>query len=106
LVTSAEAVPPSGFEVVEAKLVGNPVAVVHHSPGPAVRSELALGGDSSALWGLLGWGAALLALLIGTVIAYRRTGRTLLVYVLSTPILLPVALFTFQNGARLLPATM
>jgi hypothetical protein len=30
----------------------------------------------------------------------------LLVYVLSTPILLPVALFTFENAARLLPATM
>jgi hypothetical protein len=45
-------------------------------------------------------------LLVGTVIAYRRTGRTLLVYVLSTPVLLPVAMFTFENAARLLPATM
>lgn len=106
LVTSAQAVPPSGFEVVEAKLVGNPVSAPHRPPGPTVQSELALSGDSSAWIGLVGWGAALVILLIGTVIAYRRTGRTLLVYVLSTPILLPVALFTFQNAARLLPATM
>jgi sortase A len=106
LVTSAQAVPPSGFEVVEAKLVGNPVSAPHRPPGPTVQSELALSGDSSAWIGLAGWGAALVILLIGTVIAYRRTGRTLLVYVLSTPILLPVALFTFQNAARLLPATM
>jgi sortase A len=106
LVTSAQAVPPSGFEVVEARLVGNPVPAPHRPPGPTVQSELALGGDSAAWLGLAGWGAALVILLIGTVIAYRRTGRTLLVYVLSTPILLPVALFTFQNAARLLPATM
>jgi sortase A len=106
LVTSAQAVPPSGFDVVEAKLVGNPVAAPHRPPGPTVQSELALGGDSAAWFGFLGWGAGLVVLLIGTVVAYRRTGRTLLVYVLSTPMLLPVALFTFQNAARLLPATM
>jgi sortase A len=106
LVTSHQAVPPSGFDVVEAKLVGNPVKSPSHPPRPAVSSELGLGGDQSALLPFLGWGVALVLLLVGTVIAYRRTGRTLLVYVLSTPILLPVALFTFENAARLLPATM
>jgi sortase A len=106
LVTSAQAVPPSGFEVVEAKLVGNPVATPHRPPAATVQSELRLSGDTSAWWGLLGWGAALVLLLVGTTIAYRRTGRTLLVYVLSTPILLPAVLFTFENAARLLPATM
>jgi len=106
LVTSATAVPPSGFQVVEARLVGNPVPTAHHPPDPAVQSELSLTGDTSAWVGFLLWGAALVILLIGTVVAYRRTGRPLLVYVLSTPILLPVALFTFQNAARLLPATM
>ena len=40
-----------------------------------------------------------------TFVQRARRGE-LLVYVLSTPILLPVALFTFQNIARLLPATM
>lgn len=106
LVTSNQAVPPSGFDVVQAKLVGDPVKAPSSPARPAVASELALGGDRSALFPLLGWGTALVLLLIGTVIAYRRTGRTLLVYVLSTPILLPVALFTFENAARLLPATM
>jgi sortase A len=106
LVTSAQAVPPSGFEVVDARLVGGPVPAPHRPPGPTVKSELSLSGDSGAWAGVAGWGAALVLVLIGTVMAYRRTGRTLLVYVLSTPILLPVALFTFQNIARLLPATM
>ncbi len=106
LVTSAQSVPPSGFEVVEAKLVGNPVPDPHRPPGPSVQSELSLSGDSNAWFGLVGWGVGLVVLLAATVVAYRRTGRTLLVYVLSTPILLPVALFTFENAARLLPATM
>lgn len=106
LVTSSQAVPPSGFDVIEAKLVGNPVKDPSTPPGPTTASELALGGDSSALLPSLAWGAGLIILLVGTVIAYRRTGRTLLVYVLSTPVLLPVALFTFENVARLLPATM
>jgi sortase A len=106
LVTSDQAVPPSGLDVVESRLVGDPVTAPTKAPGPVVDSELALGGDRSALLPFLGWAAALVLLLIGTVIAYRRTGRTLLVYVLSTPILLPVALFTFENAARLLPATM
>jgi sortase A len=106
LVTSNQSVPPSGFYVVEARLTGDPVKAPTSPPRPAVASELGLGGDSSALVGLLGWGGALVLLLVGTVIAYRRTGRTLLVYVLSTPVLLPVAMFTFENAARLLPATM
>jgi sortase A len=106
LVTSNQAVPPSGFDVVEARLAGNPVKPPSKPPGPTVHSELALSGDSSALLPFLGWGAALVLLLVGTVVAYRRSGRALLVYVLSTPILLPVALVTFENAARLLPATM
>jgi len=106
LVTSDQSIPPSGFLVVQARLNGNPVKAPTGPPKPAVTSELGLGGDSSALVGFLGWGIALVLLLIGTTIAYRRTGRTLLVYVLSTPVLLPVALFTFENAARLLPATM
>lgn len=106
LVTTAQAVPPSGFQVVEARLSGHPVADPHRPPGPSVRSELALSGDSNAWFGFAGWGVALVVVLTGTVVAYRRTGRALLVYVLSTPMLLPIALFTFQNAARLLPATM
>jgi sortase A len=106
LVTSDQSIPPSGFFVVQARLDGNPVKPPTGPPKPAVGSELALGGDSSALVGLLGWGIGLVLLLVLTVIAYRRTGRSLLVYVLSTPVLLPVALFTFENAARLLPATM
>jgi hypothetical protein len=32
--------------------------------------------------------------------------QSVLVYVLTTPILLALALLTFENAARLLPATM
>jgi sortase A len=106
LVTSAGSVPPSGLYVVQAKLMGNPARGPAHTPGAVNASELNLGGDGGALWPTLAWGAGLVIALAATVIAYRRTGRAVLVYVLSTPILLPLALFTFQNAARLLPATM
>lgn len=106
LVTSNGSVPPSGFFVVQARLSGNPVKGPGRQPAPAAASELALAGDSGAVLPMLAWGIAFTLVLAGTVAAYRRTGRTLLVYVISTPILLPLALFTFQNAARLLPATM
>jgi sortase A len=106
LVTSNQALPPSGFDVVESRLMGDPVKAPSRPPRPTVASELALGGDGAALLPFLGWATALVLLLIGTVVAYRRAGRMLLVYVLSTPILLVFALFSFENAARLLPATM
>jgi sortase A len=105
LVTSARAVPPSGLFVVEARLVGKPANPTSKPPS-ASRSELALGGDSGATWQFLGWGALLLLGVAATVVAYRRVRRPALVYMLSTPVLLIVALFTFENVARFLPATM
>jgi sortase A len=106
LVTSHDAVPPSGLFVVEAKLVGGPAKADVRLPSPASASELALGGDTSALAPFLGWGFLLMAVLIATVAAYRRMRQPLLVYLLTTPILLALALLTFENAARLLPATM
>jgi sortase A len=106
LVTSHQALPPSGLFVVDAKLVGGPAKADVALPAPASRSELALGGDSSAVLPFLGWGLLLVAVLIATVAAYRRMRHSLLVYVLTTPILLALALLTFENAARLLPATM
>lgn len=105
LVTSRSSLPPSGYVVVEARLVGTP-ATPAASTRPVTHSELALGGDSAALLPLAGWGLALVATLVASVVAYRRTPYLLLVYVLSTPVVLVSALFTFENLARLLPATM
>jgi LPXTG-site transpeptidase (sortase) family protein len=106
LVTSHEALPPSGLFVVEAKLAGGPAKADVRLPSPASASELALGGDNSALLPLLGWGLLLVAVLIATVTAYRRMRPSVLVYLLTMPILLTLALLTFENAARLLPATM
>jgi sortase A len=106
LVTSHQALPPSGLFVVDAKLVGDPAKADVHLPSPASASELGLGGDASSLLPFLGWGLALVAVLIATVAAYRRMRQSVLVYVLTTPILLALALLTFENAARLLPATM
>ena len=106
IVTSHEALPPSGLFVVEAKLAGGPAKADVRLPSPASASELALGGDNSALLPLLGWGLLLVAVLIATVTAYRRMRPSVLVYLLTMPILLTLALLTFENAARLLPATM
>jgi LPXTG-site transpeptidase (sortase) family protein len=106
LVTSGGSVPPSGLYVVQAKLEGTPVKGPARTPAPLNSSELSLGGDSGAILPTVAWGLALVAAVVIIVAAYRRTGRTVLVYVVSTPILLPLAIFTFQNASRLLPATM
>lgn len=106
LVTSRSSFPPSGLVVVTAHLLGK-----HGEPGaagaPVTSSELALaGGEGWSVWQLGAWGLMLAAGLAITVVAYRRAGRPLLVYLLSTPVVLVAALFTFENLARLLPATM
>jgi sortase A len=106
LVTSGAAVPPAGFFVVDAKLVGNPASGSVHFRDPVNASELALGGDSGAWFPFLGWGFVFVLVLVGTVSAYRRTRQSVVVYVLSTPVLLVLALLAFENAARLLPATM
>jgi len=105
LVTSRSSLPPSGLVVVSARLVGTPQPTATAARSFSA-SELALGGDSSAVLPLLGWAALLVLALALSVIAYRRLRRPMLVYLLSTPVLLVVLLFSFENLARLLPATM
>lgn len=105
LVTSATSFPPSGLVVVHAALDGTPHPTALSS-APGTSSELALGGDPSAGWQVLGWGELLVAALVLTVAAFRRAGRPLLVYLLSTPVVLVAALFTFENLAKLLPGSM
>ena len=51
------------------------------------------------------WGAVLLTVIVVTVLAYRRWDQTLTIYVLSTPLLVAVAVLSFENVARLLPPT-
>jgi sortase A len=105
LLTSRSSLPPSGLLEVTAVLTGKPLATAIASP-PTSTSEIALGGDTSWWWQLLIWFGLLVSALVATVWAYRRQRRSALVYLLSTPVLLVAVLFTFENAARLLPATM
>lgn len=105
LVTSQSSFPPSGLVVVTATRVGKagkPAA----SSAAVTPSELALGGDPAMLWQALGWTVGLALVLAASVVAYRRARLPVLVYVLSTPVVLVCALFAFENASRLLPATM
>lgn len=108
LVTSASSFPPAGLVVVTAALHGTPGKAAASSPlsSHATASQLALGGDTSRWWELAGWALLLICSLVVTVAAYRRARRPFLVYLLSTPVVVLTMLLTFENLARLLPATM
>ena len=103
LVTSPPLDQP-GRVFVRASLVGTPLS----SPAYVITrptTELAVTGDASALPAALLWGAVLVAVLVGTVLAYRRWSETWLIYLLTTPIILAAAVACFEQVARLLPPT-
>lgn len=102
LVTSAP-LSQGGREFVVARLDGPPVAYPPYVV-TAPTTELALGGDAGAILPIVLWGFALVLAIVLTVIAYRRSRLTLTIYLLSTPILVALAIGCFENVARLLPA--
>lgn len=106
LVTSTGGILPTGLRYVQAELVSAPAsAVVPHHPPPA--SVRALTGDTGAVVPMLLWGLLLGLVLAGTVFAYRRWPDEIwVVYLLTTPVALAVALVWFGNLFRLLPATL
>ena len=76
----------------------------HHKP---TTIELGLAGDPHAVLPSILLGLVYLAALIGTVIAYRRfRSKALVIYVLTTPIILALAFWWFQNLYLLLPSSM
>lgn len=106
LVTSNPAYLSTGMAYVTASLT------THPARGPALhgvppRSVLGLSGDSAAIVPSVVWGLALVGCLIATVSSYRRWPDQLAsVYLLTTPVVLAVALLWCENAFRLLPATL
>lgn len=69
--------------------------------------ELGLAGDPHAVVPSILLGLLYVAALIGTVMAYRRArSKALVIYVLTTPIILAIAFWWFQNLYLLLPSSM
>ena len=93
-----------GRTFVVAKLISDPAAAkrpVH----PPTAADLGVAGQSGAQASALLWGLLLLAALIGSIVAYQRArGRLVVVYVLTTPIVLAVALMFYSQLYKLLPS--
>lgn len=109
LVTSNPAYLPTGRLYVVAKLSGSPAsgpatAIPRHGPDVTERG---LSGDPGAVWPSLLWGLALAAALGATIWAYQRWRQHVwAIYLLTTPIVLALALVWYSNLIRLLPATL
>jgi hypothetical protein len=74
--------------------------------GVPPKSERALSGDPGSILPTILWGSALLASIVIAVRLYRRWRRTWPIYIMTTPVVLALALLVFENAARLLPATL
>jgi len=104
LVTSDSSTVVSGRLVVEAKLVGPPVAVADSTQ--AVPSyDLGLSGDTAAgglavLWSLL----TVFVLTFAAFVAWKWR-RTWLTYLVAAPVVMMCGLFACEGVARALPAT-
>jgi sortase A len=106
LVTSGGTAASNGRTYVVASLTSTPngAPIPRHPPTAAERG---LSGDSNAVVPSVLWGLALAAGFAATFWAYWRYRRNVWsVYMLSTPILLAVALLWYENLIRLLPGTM
>ena len=69
-------------------------------------SQRALSGDHRALIPMILWGIVLVAGVIFTIVLYQRWRRPWPIYLMTTPVLLAVAVLCFGSLAQLLPATM
>jgi sortase A len=103
LITSPPLVDP-GREYATARMTSAPANHPEYHITPP-NGNLALAGDPSALLPAVVWGIVLFGVCVGTVLAYRRWTQTWTIYLLTTPVLIAVAILCFQNVALLLPAT-
>ena len=106
LVTSAATFGGGGFLVVRARLFGTAVTAPNPSLPLPPASELSLAGDASAEVPSLLWGEALILGISLTIVAYRRSRLPAVTYVMTTPVLVVIALFCYESASRLLPATL
>jgi sortase A len=106
LVTSDPPVLSTGLLFVTGRLA-SPAARAPLPANPPTSSQRALAGDSSAILPAIRWGVVLVGFLFFTIGAYRRWDQQVwAVYLLSTPVMLAIALLFFESLYRLLPATL
>ncbi|MGO9559187.1 MAG: sortase [Acidimicrobiales bacterium] len=106
LVTSDSSLGGSSLLVARAALVGKPVATVPVTAAATPAADFGLAGDSSSLAPAILWGEALLAVLGLGWYLKRRSRQTWLVYAMTAPVAVALALVAFENIAALLPATL
>ena len=105
LITAASVSGSSRLFVV-AHLISAPAAS-KRATHPPTATELGLAGDPSAVGPTIIWGAILALVLLASFIAYGRARRQIVaVYVLTTPIILAVALMFYAQLYQLLPSTV
>jgi sortase A len=106
LVTSDASLTPTDRVVAVAAMVTKPADVKVAAIGVPPSSQRALSGDHRALVPTILWGVALLVGIVLTVVLYRRWRRPWPTYLMTTPVLLALAVLCFESLAHLLPATM
>jgi hypothetical protein len=95
-----------GRTYVVAKLVSSPAAAKRPKT-PPTPTELGITGQRSAVLATVLWGLVLAIVLGASVVAYQRARRRILmVYALSTPIVLATALMFYSHLYLLLPSTI
>ena len=91
---------------VVARLVSSPAAAARPKTPPST-TELGISGQSSQLLPTMMWGALLIAALAASVVTYQRAKRyVLVIYVLSTPTILAIALMFYSHLYQLMPSTV
>ena len=91
---------------VVAKLTSSPAAAARPKTPPS-STELGISGDSSQMPPTILWGAILVAALGACVVIYQRAKRyVLVIYVLSTPTILAIALMFYSHLYQLMPSTV
>ena len=106
LVTSDPPIFATGRLYVEARLTSPMASAPLPKDAPAV-TQRGLSGDPAAIIPAIIWGILFVGSLFVAIAFYRRwTKEIWAVYLLSTPIVLAIALVFFENLYRLLPATL
>jgi sortase A len=106
LVTSDASLVPTDRVVAVAAMVSTAADVSVAPIGVPPASQWALSGDRGALVPTIAWAVALLLGLAGAALLYRRWRRPWPTYLMTTPVLVALAVLCFQSLAHLLPATM
>jgi sortase A len=105
LITSNPPLTASGRLVAVSTLVGAP-SNTSPSTGVLSAAEEGLHGDHNAEVPALLWTELLIAALVATFLIYRRWRQPLVTWILATPVLIALALLSFGEIVRLLPATL